>query len=226
LQWDVWKNTIELLRIHWLESSFEYWQQLWEQYKIKYPVAVCIAKSDTSLGREMKTKNNIGNVWNNDRGDRVEYGHLYHWIEAIYQTLNNRYIGNNNTIWELSQWGRSNMWIDWCATRGVYCYATSKDNRNVNMINCLSMLYNQKIDEHFDFKKLMKKLFQVFANSVFFWLCFWFISIVFVRVMFWFWRLFWLCEYNPMVRNFTLWVASMVSTFMFILIFLSNIRKD
>jgi len=38
-----------------------------EKYGVKMTVALCIAKADSSLGRELKTTNNIGNVANNDR---------------------------------------------------------------------------------------------------------------------------------------------------------------
>lgn len=152
LKGDVDKKSEELLKKYWLWKTFMFRKEYGEKHKIKYPVAICIAKADTSLGKFMKSTNNIGNVWNNDRGDVKHYGELSHWIEAIFKTLNNRYVGNNNTIWELSQWGRANMGIAGCWEKNTYCYATSESSWNINVINCLNMLYDNEVDEYFEFR--------------------------------------------------------------------------
>ena len=44
-----------------------------KEYNIKPEVILCIARADSDLGRATKSKNNLGNVGNNDRGDTVEY---------------------------------------------------------------------------------------------------------------------------------------------------------
>lgn len=52
-------------------------------HKIKPEVIICIAYADSSLGKYLKTKNNIGNVGNNDRGDKVNYGNIEQGFNAI-----------------------------------------------------------------------------------------------------------------------------------------------
>ena len=127
------------------------WEQLW----IKPEVAVCIAFADTSLWKAMKTKNNIGNVWNNDRWDKVHLSSIYVWITAIYQTLNNKYLSKYDTLGMLSQWGRTALRAKWCGEKWEQCYATSPDNWNNNIINCLNLIHwheDKKIDENFLFR--------------------------------------------------------------------------
>jgi hypothetical protein len=45
------------------------------------------------MGRHFASDNNVGNVGNNDRGDRVDKYSPLDGARAIYDTLNNRYLG-------------------------------------------------------------------------------------------------------------------------------------
>lgn len=125
----------------------------WEQYKINPAVVIAIAKADSSLWNELKTSNNIGNVGNNDRWDRVAFETLEKWIEAIYKTLNNRYLWEIYNIWYLSEGWRQALWWPSCKEKNEFCYATSQENWNNNVINTLRLLYNSaEIDESFIFR--------------------------------------------------------------------------
>ena len=141
-----WRNPIErtndLLRKFWQENNP--WLKIEDEYKVKRWILVCIAKADTSLWKELKTKNNFWNVWNNDNWDKVHISTPKKWIEAIWQTLNNKYLWYKQSIWSLSSgWG----WTD-------PIYATSPHNWNNNVINCLRLIYDDdKIDENFMFRK-------------------------------------------------------------------------
>lgn len=126
------------------ENEVDQYYIAWYKTKIKPEVLICIAKADSNLWNSLASKNNPGNVWNNDRWDRVPYETLEEWIEAIWNVLNNKYLGQKQTIWELSPW-----WL-WTAP----FYATSPENWNVNVINCLSMIYDKPIYEDFKFRNL------------------------------------------------------------------------
>jgi len=123
-----------------------------EAYGIKPEVAICISKADSSLWQELTTSNNFWNVWNNDRGDRVHFKTAEEGIAAISKVLVGKYLLPNKKVWELSNGWRANLWLPKCWAWN-YCYATSDDNWNVNVINCLSMIHNKPIDEDFSFRK-------------------------------------------------------------------------
>jgi hypothetical protein len=145
-----------LLQIFWIWNTYESWIKYWNERQIKPEVAVCIAFADTSLWSQTKTANNIWNVWNTDSW-KVKYFNSIDWgIGAIFQTLNNKYFKGYNTIWILSQWGRTVTQDKWCWEKGEFCYATSQDNRNNNVLNCIQLLYwheNTEINETFNFRK-------------------------------------------------------------------------
>lgn len=149
-------NTVEeratdLLNKHGAPHS-SVWFKTAEAYGIKAEVAICISKADSSLGQELTTANNFGNVWNNDRGDRVHFKTAEEWIAAISKVLVWKYLLPNKKVWELSNGWRANLWLPKCWAWN-YCYATSEDNWNVNVLNCLSMIHNKPIDEDFSFRK-------------------------------------------------------------------------
>jgi len=115
------------------------WVRVGNKHWIRAEVLVCIAKADSSLGRELKTTNNFGNVWNNDRWDRVHFDTAIQWINAIGRVLNNKYLGHKQSIGSLSVWGGGNAPF----------YATSPENWNNNVLNCLSQIHNKQITEDF-----------------------------------------------------------------------------
>ena len=139
-----------VLQAFWLpiEPFYEYE----EKYKIKKEAIVCIAWADSHLWKMLKSTNNIGNVWNNDRWDVVHFATIEQGIEAMFRVLNNRYLGNYQRLWELSQWWRTNLWLKPCTDRWEFCYATSKENWNNNVLNCLNTIKDTSIDENWNFR--------------------------------------------------------------------------
>lgn len=124
-------------------SEFVLYNKAWIETWINTSVLICIAKSDSSLGNESKSRYNPWNVGNTDRWDIQHYESMEKWILAIWRTLNNQYLWNKKVIWELSPWWK--MW------KAPY-YATSDSSWNVNLLNCLSMIYNKPINESFEFR--------------------------------------------------------------------------
>ena len=147
-------RTIELLASHPVaKDTYPIWEKYSVQYWIDISLAIAIAKADSSLGNSLKTTNNIGNVGNNDRGDTQSYSSIDEWIEAIFRVLNNQYLWNIYTVWYLSQWWRTNINALWCSVSWEYCYATSKENWNINVINTLRNLHNDSsIGESYNFR--------------------------------------------------------------------------
>lgn len=105
-----------------------------KEWNVKPEVILCIARADTDLGRAMKSKNNIWNVGNNDRWDTVEYVTMRDGIFAIGKALNNGYLGNKQFIQDLSRYGN-------CENDCKYIYASSTENWENNVMNCLNFLY-------------------------------------------------------------------------------------
>lgn len=105
-----------------------------KKYDIKPEVILCIARADTDLWKAMKSKNNIWNVGNNDRWDTKEYATIRDGIFGIGKALNNWYLGNKQFIQDLSRYGN-------CENDCQYIYASSPENRENNVMNCLNFLY-------------------------------------------------------------------------------------
>lgn len=105
-------------------------------------VVVCIAFAESTLGHYLSTSNNIGNVGNNDRWDRVWFYSAYAGARAIPLTLNNAALGNYHTINQLSRYGNKDGKI----------YASSPINRQTNVLKCLSQIKGYYIPEDFPFR--------------------------------------------------------------------------
>lgn len=104
-----------------------------DRYGIKPEVLVCIAKADSSLGRWLKTENNIGNVGNNDRGNVVSFGSVGAGIDHIGLTLTNKWLGYKQSIGSLSPVGGGDS---------PY-YATSKGGEwYFNVRNCVAEIHD------------------------------------------------------------------------------------
>lgn len=122
-------------------------------HSIKPSVLVCIAQADSSLGKALKSTNNIGNVGNNDRGDTVHYPTLQAGVNAMGETLNNQYLGKFTKIGELSNGGRKALNMPRCGGE-FKCYATSEINWNRNVIGCLQNIEkDETINESWGFRK-------------------------------------------------------------------------
>lgn len=120
--WDVWN------------VEHFYWLKEW--------TIACIAFAETSMGtRWYWPCNNIGNVWNNDRGNRHCYATVQWGLEAMWQTLNNIYLWDKQTIGCLSNAGHCTEANDNWKRR-----ASSTSSRENNVVNCFEAIYQQEID--------------------------------------------------------------------------------
>lgn len=94
------------------------------------------------MGHYLSTPNNIGNVGNNDRGDRISFASALQGARLIYSTLNNQYLGKYNTILELNGYGNTNGAI----------YASSPYNWQNNVVKCLSMIKGYYVPDDYSFR--------------------------------------------------------------------------
>lgn len=105
-------------------------------------VLICIGFSESTLGRYLSSQNNIGNVGNDDSGNRINYSSEKAWAKAIAYTLNNKYLWWYHTIKQLSRYWNAEWMI----------YASSDTNRQVNMIKCLSRIKGYYVPEDYPFR--------------------------------------------------------------------------
>ena len=133
------------------QIAYAYWldpSKIWEvenHYGITEGVVLCITIAETSWGKFWAGTANIWNVWNNDRGDRVNFALADTGLEKIWQTLTNQYLWGHNTLWCLSNWHHCEE-----ATDNGKRYATSSPETSwawePNMVACLSQIYGEDIN--------------------------------------------------------------------------------
>lgn len=153
-----WKDEIE--RQKYLLNTYAVWWfrnwQLWVDealaWKIDPSLPMCIWLAESGLGRNLTTAYNIGNVWNNDRWDRIWLSGPRAWIYAIIRTLNNRYFGNVNRLDMLSWAGRLRSWLPSCREIWEYCYASDRSHWHPNVIRCLSHLKWRIVEDDYNFR--------------------------------------------------------------------------
>ena len=121
----------------------EVWEQAYEYAEsngIHGGMPFLISWADSQCGKHMSTPNNPGNVNNNDRGNRVGFFTMTDGLNAITDTLNNRYMGGIEKIGHLSQGGRNEIGSKYsCAEAPApfKCYATSEYNWHKNIVRAI-----------------------------------------------------------------------------------------
>lgn len=105
-------------------------------------VVICIAFAESTLGKYLSTENNIGNVGNDDSGNRVAMWWALAGARAIALTLNNKHLGHYHTINQLSRYGNPDGKI----------YASSPINWQTNVLKCLSQIKWFYIPEDYPFR--------------------------------------------------------------------------
>lgn len=111
-------------------KSPEFWQDASDGTNIDVDVGICIAFAESTLGRNMTTEYNLGNVGNNDRWDRIAFKWPMVGARLIYTTLNNRYLWQYHILLDYNgYWNPDGK-----------NYATSKYNWQNNVTKCLSMI--------------------------------------------------------------------------------------
>lgn len=123
-------------------KDLNFWESVVEWTNIDRDVVICIALAESTLWKYLTTSNNIWNVWNNDRWDRVAYNTPYAWARLIPLTLNNQYLWWYHTINQLSRYGNE----DW------KIYASSPINWQTNVMKCLSKIKWYTVPEDFPFR--------------------------------------------------------------------------
>ena len=94
------------------------------------------------MGNYLSTSNNIGNVGNNDRGDRISFSSALVGAREIANTLNNQHLGHYHTIRQLSRfWNKDGM-----------IYASSAINWQTNVTKCLSQIKWFYVPEDYPFR--------------------------------------------------------------------------
>ena len=120
------------------------WVDDGKKFGIDPDVAICIAYAESSLWYNMSSPNNVGNVWNNDRWDRVWFTTPKQWIDRIFYALDNKYLSKYFTIDKLSRYWNKNSHI----------YSSSSYNWHKNVVKCLVRIKWYPINELYPFRIL------------------------------------------------------------------------
>lgn len=123
-------------------SQLAFWEDAVKNTNIDRDVVICIAFAESTLGNYLSTSNNIGNVWNNDRGDRISFGSALAGAREIANTLNNQHLWHYHTIRQLSRFGNKDGMI----------YASSPINWQSNVTKCLSQIKGFYVPEDYPFR--------------------------------------------------------------------------
>ncbi len=126
----------------WVYRDLDFWNSVVEWTNIDRDVVICIWVAESTLWKHLTTSNNIWNVGNNDRWDRVAYDTPYAWARLIASTLNNQYLWWYHTINQLSRYGNEDGKI----------YASSPINWQRNVMKCLSKIKWYTVPEDFPFR--------------------------------------------------------------------------
>ena len=141
-------RTEELLQKYGLNNYNER-EVLWRLHDIKTEVLVCISFADSSIGKYLKSKNNLGNVGNNDRWDTVDYASLLKGMNAIGEVLNGRYLWQYTEVRQLA-WSANPSWPNY-ATELTNWYRSN--NRITNILNCLSLVNDKKTEWSYSIRR-------------------------------------------------------------------------
>lgn len=126
----------------WAYRQLAFWEDAVANTEIDRDVVICIAFAESTLGRYLTTANNIWNVWNDDRWNRVSFSSALAWARSIADTLNNYYLWDYHTISQLSRYGNVDGKI----------YASSPINWQRNVTKCLSQIKWYYVPEDYPFR--------------------------------------------------------------------------
>jgi len=106
---------------------------------------MCIWFAETSF-KNFKTVNNIGNVWNDDRGRTRTFPSPLAGAKALFNVFNNQYLGKYDTMDQLSRFNNESGFI----------YASSPYNWQKNIMTCLSSVEGYRVPEDWPFRRVKK----------------------------------------------------------------------
>ncbi len=129
----------------WAYRQLAFWEDAVANTEIDRDVVICIAFAESTLGRYLTTANNIWNVWNDDRWNRVSFSSALAWARSIADTLNNIHLWEYHTISQLSRYGNVDGKI----------YASSPINWQRNVTKCLSQIKWYYVPEDYPFRRVL-----------------------------------------------------------------------
>ena len=153
------ERTKDFVKKNCTQEIFEEFDHIWnyaEKSGVIGSVPFAVVWADSQCGKMLTTPNNPGNVNNNDRGNRVGFFTMQEGLEAVVDTLNNRYISGIQTIGHLSQGGRIKIGSKFScsdAPMPYKCYATSTENWNNNAMRAIRSIYGDDTTAEFKIRK-------------------------------------------------------------------------
>ena len=134
----------QFIKNYWvgIYRELAFWEDAVKWTNIDRDMVICVAFAESTLGRYLTTANNIGNVWNNDRWDRVSMWSALAGAKAIADTLNNQHLWHYHTVKQLSRYGNNEGMI----------YASSPINRQTNVSKCLSQIKWFYVPDEYPFR--------------------------------------------------------------------------
>jgi len=115
------------------------WQNAQSGTNVDIDVGICIWFAESGLGHNLSSKWNVGNVGNNDRGNRIAFDTPQDGAKAIFRALTNPFLGKYWRIDQLSRYGNEDNHI----------YASDPINWQKNVIKCLSVIKGHIVDDKF-----------------------------------------------------------------------------
>lgn len=119
------------------------WEDAAEWTNVDLDLGICIWYAESGLGWHLASNRNIGNVWNNDRWDRVWFDWAFDWVRSIFTTLSNPYLWKHYTLDQLSRFWNKKWSI----------YASSDFNWEKNIVKCLSVIKWYWVPEDYPIRK-------------------------------------------------------------------------
>lgn len=126
-------------------SRLSLWEDAAAGHAVDLDMGICIATAESGMGRNLSSARNVGNVGNNDRGDRIDLWWAIEGASLIYYALENEYLWSYPTLFNLSGYGNKSGPI----------YASSEFNWQNNIMKCLTSIKGYRIPEEYPIR-LMK----------------------------------------------------------------------
>lgn len=145
LEWETESERQQKLLETYASSDFQL-RDVWVEESIAESIdptfVLCVGLAESTLGKNLTTDGNIGNVWNTDSGARRDFDGPRAGIRAISSVVNNRYLWKYTTIDQLSGWGNPIGPI----------YASSQTNWHENIVKCMSAIKGKYVGNKSGFR--------------------------------------------------------------------------
>ena len=125
--------------------NFRNWD-MWVEESLNWNIdptfVMCVGLAESWLWRNTLTKNNVWNIWNNDRWDKREFDTPREWVYAMIRTFNNKYLGGHTEIQQLSRYGNKDGTI----------YASDPVHWHSNVTKCMSSIKGYYVPDNYNFR--------------------------------------------------------------------------